>query len=811
MFLSPYRVLDFTDDRGAIAAMMLADLGADVIRVEPPGGSAARFASPLLQQGESTERSLHFAAYDRNKRSLELDTSTRVGLEQLQTLIAGSDFVFDSGPPGALAQLGLDFEALRALNPTLVHVQLTAFGSDGPYASYPASDLTIAALGGPLSIQGDADRAPVRMSVPQAWRHAGAEAAVAALVGHARVRTTGEAVFVDVSAQTAMTWTMLNGTVAHAIQGFDFERAGFDLQLGGASFPIVFGCADGFVVVLGNARNFQPLCDWMIADGIIDTAWTAREDWSTYDYRFFRGGELVIPFEELTDAYRRFLVQYPKAELFERGLELGVTIAPVNTLDDLLAFKQLASREYFVELELPGAQRVRAPGAFTRLSNAALSMGRPAPKLGEHTDELLRELEEAPRKRLALASPETPRQLPFEGLKVADFSWVGVGPISAKYLADHGATVVRIESQNRGDALRTAGPFKDDQPGWNRSHFFGEFNNSKKSLALDLKQPQSRAVAERALEWADVALESFTPGAMDRLGLGYERAKELNPGIIMASTCLMGQTGPAAKMAGYGYHAAGVAGFYEITGWPDRPPAGPWQAYTDTIAPRFLATTLLAALDERRRTGVGTHIDLGQLEAALHFLAPELLAWQAEGAPFTRAGNQSCEAAPHAVYPCMGDDQWCAIAVESDEQWLGLRKLLGEPDWALATELETRSGRLDARNRLDKELSKWTAARTAEQVMQELIAVGVPAGKVNRSSDLLVDPQLVHRGFHHWHEHDEMGRVPYSGHQFRISGYPSGPRSASPTLGGDSFEVLREILGFSDETIAELVVANVLT
>ena len=402
MFLSPYRVLDFTDDRGAIAAMILADLGADVIRVEPPGGSAARFASPLLQQGDTTERSLHFAAYDRNKRSLELDTSTRVGFEQLQTLIAGSDFVFDSGPPGALAQLGLDFAKLRELNPTLVHVQLTAFGSDGPYANYPASDLTIAALGGPLSVQGDADRAPVRLSVPQAWRHAGAEAAVAALVGHARVRTTGEAVFVDVSAQTAMTWTMLNGTLAHAIQGFDFERAGFDLQLGGASFPIVFACADGFIVVLGNARNFQPLCDWMIADGIIDAAWAAREDWSTYDYRFFRGGDLVIPFEELTDTYRRFLAQYPKAELFERGLERGVTLAPVNTLDDLLAFKQLASRDYFVEMELPGARRVRAPGAFALLSNAALSMGRPAPKLGEHTNELLRELEEAPRTRLAL-------------------------------------------------------------------------------------------------------------------------------------------------------------------------------------------------------------------------------------------------------------------------------------------------------------------------------------------------------------------------------------------------------------------------
>ena len=179
--------------------------------------------------------------------------------------------------------------------------------------------------------------------------------------------------------------------------------------------------------------------------------------------------------------------------------------------------------------------------------------------------------------------------LPFAGLKVADFSWIGVGPITAKYFADHGATVVHVETDQPADRLRVVGPFKDGVPGTNRSQFFGSFNTSKRRSPLNLKHPEGQAIAKQLLAWCDVALDSFTPGTMADLGLGYDVAQSLNPDIIMVSTCLMGQTGPAANLAGYGYHAAAISGFYEVTGWPDRPPGGPFNAYTDTIAPRFLA------------------------------------------------------------------------------------------------------------------------------------------------------------------------------------------------------------------------------
>jgi len=400
--------------------------------------------------------------------------------------------------------------------------------------------------------------------------------------------------------------------------------------------------------------------------------------------------------------------------------------------------------------------------------------------------------------------------LPFEGVKVADFSWVGVGPTTAKYLADHGATTVRIEAANPMDLLRAIGPFKDNIPGPDRSQFFGSFNTSKLGLTLDLKSPAGLEVACRLIAWADVYLESFTPGTVDALGIGYEKARTLNPSIIMTSTCLMGQTGPAASYAGYGLHAGSIAGFYEITGWPDLPPDGPYTAYTDTIAPRFLASIIMAAMDHRRRTGQGQHIDASQLEIALHFLAPQIIDYHVSGRLATRNGNRSETAAPHGAYPCEGDDQWCAIAVENDQQWAGLRRALGEPDWAKDQRFDKAEGRLAHQDEIETKLSEWTQTKAPKSAMEILHSEGVPAGVVQRSSDLQRDPQLAHRRFFRYMEHQEMGNIPYTGHQFRISGYDSGPRSAAPVMGQHNDEVMREVLGMTEDEITEAIIGGAL-
>jgi len=399
-------------------------------------------------------------------------------------------------------------------------------------------------------------------------------------------------------------------------------------------------------------------------------------------------------------------------------------------------------------------------------------------------------------------------QLPFDGIKVADFSWIMVGPTTVKYLADHGAIVVRVETVSPPDRLRAAGPYKDGVPGTNRSQFFGDFNTSKLSLSLNLKNPAAVAVARRLIAWADVYIESFTPGTVGDLGIGYETARSLNPSIIMASTCLMGQSGPAAAFAGYGYHAGAVAGFYEILGWPDRAPNAPWVAYTDTIAPRFLAATIMAALDHRRRTGQGQYIDAAQLETALHFLAPQIIDFNVSGRVVSRAGNRSETMAPHGAYPCSGNDQWCAIAVESNEQWDALRRAMGDPAWAGDDRFRTAEGRLRHQEEIDGRLGEWTSGKSAQEVMHLLQSAGVPAGVVQRSSDLLRDPQLAHWRFFRYIDHPEMGNIPYSGHQFRIRGYDSGPRFPAPLLGQHNELVLREILGMTDEEITEVLAAG---
>ncbi len=360
------------------------------------------------------------------------------------------------------------------------------------------------------------------------------------------------------------------------------------------------------------------------------------------------------------------------------------------------------------------------------------------------------------------------------------------------------------------DIVRAIGPFKDNIQGPDRTQFFGDFNTSKLGVTLDLKSPAGVEVAHKLIAWADVYLESFSAGTVDALGIGYEKARALNPSIIMASTCLMGQTGPAASFAGFGLHAGSIAGFYEVTGWPDLPPDGPYTAYTDTIAPRFLASIIMAALDHRRRTGQGQHIDASQLEIALHFLAPQIMDYHVSGRMVTRNGNRSDFMAPHGAFPCQGDDQWCAIAVENDRQWAGLRRAMGEPDWAKDTRFDNATGRLAHQDEIESRLSEWTQAMPPTAVMDALLSEGVPAGVVQRSSDLQQDPQLAHRRFFRNLDHQVMGTIPYPGHQFRISGYDSGPRSAAPALGQHNEEVLREVLGMTEDEVTEAIIAGAL-
>ncbi|MGD8832733.1 MAG: CoA transferase, partial [Pseudomonadales bacterium] len=325
---------------------------------------------------------------------------------------------------------------------------------------------------------------------------------------------------------------------------------------------------------------------------------------------------------------------------------------------------------------------------------------------------------------------------------------------------------------------------------------------------LDLTKPEGREVALDLVRWADVVTESFSPRAMRAFGLDYESLRAIKPDLIMLSTCLMGQTGPLALFAGYGNLAAAIAGFYSICGWEDREPAGPFGAYTDYIAPRYNAAAVLAALDHKRRTGEGQHIDLAQAEAAMHFMTPAILDYVANGHVQTGIGNRDINYAPHGAYPVAGDDQYIAIACESDAQWEALCRLV--PGLEATPALASADQRRACQDALDATIAAWTQGQDGGALEQTLQAVGVPAAMVQNSPELVADPQLAHLGHFIRIPHPEGGETAIEAARIRMSRSTPAVDTSAPTFNRDMMFVLNEVLGYDDEKVGELLVSGAL-
>jgi crotonobetainyl-CoA:carnitine CoA-transferase CaiB-like acyl-CoA transferase len=395
-------------------------------------------------------------------------------------------------------------------------------------------------------------------------------------------------------------------------------------------------------------------------------------------------------------------------------------------------------------------------------------------------------------------------------VKVLDFMWAMAGPAASRVLADCGATIVRVESTKRADVTRTLTPFLAMPPGSEDCAIQHSLNAGKLMITLDLDKPEACEIVLDLVRWADVVLDSFMAGTMRRWGFDYESLRKVKPDIIVLSSCLMGQSGPLANYAGFGNLAAAIAGFYNLTGWPDRPPAGPYGAYTDYVSPRFTVAAVLAALDHKRRTGEGVYIDQAQGEASLHFLAPAILDYTSNGRVEERIGNRDRQLAPNGVYPAAGDDRWIAIAVRSDEEWRNLCAAMERPDLAADARFATRSGRLEQGEKLDALVAGWTKTRDMEEIERQLQARGVPASAVQNSTELVRDPQLLHRRHFVELEHPERGKTVVEGPRFTFSRTPPVVRGSAPTLGRDNQYVLEKILGYREDKITELVVAGAL-
>lgn len=391
------------------------------------------------------------------------------------------------------------------------------------------------------------------------------------------------------------------------------------------------------------------------------------------------------------------------------------------------------------------------------------------------------------------------------GVKVLDFGWALVGSLASKQLADHGAQVVRVESITRIDLARanrmnsmssTINP--DDKP------WFTHLNTSKYSMALNLNSAPAKSVIERLIRWADVVSENFTPGTMTKLGLDYNYIRTIKPDIIMVGGSLYGQTGPMAREWGIDGTGIALSGYLDLTGWPDREPVIPNVPYGDFVLPFFIAAAIVAALDYKRRTGKGQYIDASMLEVCVHQITPTLLDWEANRHLQTRNGNRIAYAAPHGVFPCKGDDRWCAIGVFTDDEWVTFCHVMGDLPWTKEPRFATLSSRKMNEDALEELVAEWTKQHSAEEVMHIMQAAGVPAGVVQTAQDILEnDPQLKKREFLVPLAHPVIGVFGHPTPPYKLLKTPAQVRT-SPCLGEHNHYVCIQLLGMSDEEFVEL-------
>ncbi|MEA3218908.1 MAG: hypothetical protein QOJ19_5064, partial [Acidimicrobiia bacterium] len=542
--MSPYRVLDLTDERGQMTGLMLALLGAEVILVEPPDGHRARTLAPFMGDTPGPDRSLAFRAANRGKKSVVLDVDLPEDRARILDLATGADILVQSSPPGHLDALGLGYEELARRNPALIYVSISPFGTSGPKANWAATDLTVWAAAGPMALTGDPDRAPLRISVPQSFEHAATQAAGAALLALFERGRSGRGQHVDVSAQLACTQATQSSVLNHFANAPLVTRAGGGIKAGEIFLRFVYPAKDGYVSVthvFGAAVGpySRRLMEWVHEAGFCDEA-TRDKDWIDYAMMLSNGRESLANFERVKDCVAAFTSSRTKAELQAGAQERRLLIAPIATTADVLAMEQMASRDYW-QVDDDG---LRFPGVWAKASRTPLRQLTRAPRLGEHSEVVLGERARQP-VVVGGGSPTSagPNELPLAGVKVLDFMWAVAGPSTTRVLADYGATVVRVESSGRIDAARAFQPFFNDQVGAENSSLFNSLNAGKLGLTLNLSKPEAREVVRDLVRWADVALESFTPKAMKAFGLDYESLRLVKPDLVMASSCLMGQHG----------------------------------------------------------------------------------------------------------------------------------------------------------------------------------------------------------------------------------------------------------------------------
>jgi crotonobetainyl-CoA:carnitine CoA-transferase CaiB-like acyl-CoA transferase len=689
-------------------------------------------------------------------------TVAAVSIDELQAEILSASFLLEEWGLPRLKCAGWPSERLDQVAPRLIRVSVTPFGSEGPRAQWVGNELIASAMSGVLRLTGTPDRPPVKEALDACRFHADMVAASGALAAHYERNIDGRGQHVDISVQEVAFSRQVNSILVWQFDRRKLSRVGGALNYGVATVRCIWALADGWcfhTLMTGRfgAPANQALSDWIDEVGRANPM--RGVDWSTYNRSTLDASTRAL----WEGALAAFFKDRTKQEIAIEGRRRGINATVIATPADVLEDAHLKERHFWTEL--PGG-RIRAPERFVSVQVGS----RAAP----------------------VRTRDSPRRGPLAGVRVLDFSWALVGSIATKTLGDLGADVIKLESRTRPCLTRLDVQVTVSKPGdFDDKPWFAHLNTSKRSLALDMKKIESREVLQPLIEWADIVVENFSPGTMAKLGLDYQTLIKSNPSLIMVSGSVYGQTGTLAQEWGVDGTGAALSGRTYLTGWPDRDPVIPGAVpYGDVIVPYVMAAALCAALQHRRETGRGAHIDASMYEVCVQQMYDAILEAQRGVAP-ERTGNDDPRVFHQGVYAVQGADQWIAISLSGIVDWQRLRALAELPE------------AFDVTQR-DAAIARWAREKSGPDLAAQLQRAGIAAGVIQDIEDLMEkDPQIVARGSLISFNHPLIGKFGHVRTPITFSRSLLEPFRA-PSIGEHSAIIVKELCGLGEERLAVL-------
>jgi crotonobetainyl-CoA:carnitine CoA-transferase CaiB-like acyl-CoA transferase len=762
-----------------------------VIKLEPPGGDPLRHHSASGAAVGPGQGAALFGFLNTSKKSAVIDTDTDQGRRRLYELARRCDVLlhsFEPGParPGWLAEL-------PAQAPKLLRIALTSFGNDGPWAGRPATEFTLQALCGSTAFRGLPEREPLAAGGRLGEWIGGVYAANAALLGLREARATRRVPELDVSLFECMSVGLcfhehLKASLSGDLESYMRERFGREIEV-----PSIEAAADGYVgFALFTAEMWASFLE-MVERPDLKQDPELRFMLSRWPRR-----------EEVYAAIRPWLRAHRVDEIVAEATRRRIPVAPIGSGANIAEIEPFASSGALVPNPGQGFLQPRVPYRFSDREPRAFA---PAPALAADNNAVEALLLEPPRPAPGDGAADPGR--PLSGLRVIDFTQFIAGPTVTHLLALMGADVVKIESLQRPDGIRFASSQPPDKERWwEYSWVFHGLNANKRSITLDLQKPEGVELALRLVADADLLVENFAPGVMERFGLDYDRIAEIAPRAVYVRMPAFGLTGPWRSRVGLAQTMEQLTGMAHCTGYPDGPPIIP-RGPCDAIAGLHAAFAALVALDERDRTGRGRQVECLMVETALNVAAEQIVEYAAYGHCVERDGNRDPIHAPQNVYACRGTERWLALSVVDEAQWQALVEWLGKPHWCQAPELASGPGRRAAQDHLDTQLAAVFAERELEPTVEELLAVGVPVAPVVASPRVPEHTQHVARGFYVPLAHPQAGTQPYPSLPFRVDG-GGRPETPPPLLGQHNDEVLGGELGLDAARLARLREAHII-